>query len=258
MTHAFHGLLQAIATASTEQALRLRFMDQVSECFGVQRWGIYLFNDKNRLASFDVIGVSEAFVEQYERIGRAVDPVLQYVMANHAPAHEELVLPMGEWKRSALYQTCCATHNHEHIMTGPIVGRGQLIGTVQFARIGDTPAFNPNDVVRLSAVCLHLSASLAELRNPFLVPPNPLLQRLTPREMQIANLVAKGLTNAEIGKDLWITENSVKQALKRMFRKVEVSSRTEMVAKLRDMPHEVTAKLESKPNHRNPIIDRGS
>ncbi len=52
--------------------------------------------------------------------------------------------------------------------------------------------------------------------------------------MQIANLVAKGLTNAEIGAELWITHNSVKQALKRMFRKLGVSARTEMVAKLRD------------------------
>jgi DNA-binding CsgD family transcriptional regulator len=56
--------------------------------------------------------------------------------------------------------------------------------------------------------------------------------RLTPRELQIANLVALGRTNAEIGNELWITENSVKQALKRMFRKLEVSSRTEMVAQL--------------------------
>jgi len=30
-------------------------------------------------------------------------------------------------------------------------------------------------------------------------------------------LVAKGLTNTEIGIELWITQNSVKQALKRMF-----------------------------------------
>jgi hypothetical protein len=37
-----------------------------------------------------------------------------------------------------------------------------------------------------------------------------------------------------IGAELWITQNSVKQALKRMFRKLEVSARTEMVAKLRD------------------------
>ena len=49
---------------------------------------------------------------------------------------------------------------------------------------------------------------------------------------QIAELVAQGLTNAEIGAAFWITENSVKQALKRMFRKLEVSSRAEMVARL--------------------------
>jgi DNA-binding CsgD family transcriptional regulator len=56
--------------------------------------------------------------------------------------------------------------------------------------------------------------------------------RLTARELQIADLVASGQTNAEIGAELWITENSVKQALKRMFRKLEVSSRAEMVARL--------------------------
>ena len=56
--------------------------------------------------------------------------------------------------------------------------------------------------------------------------------RLTPRELEIAKLVAQGRTNAEIGAELWITENSVKQALKRMFRKLEVSSRAEMVAQL--------------------------
>jgi DNA-binding CsgD family transcriptional regulator len=49
---------------------------------------------------------------------------------------------------------------------------------------------------------------------------------------QIVELVALGRTNTEIGTDLWITENSVKQALKRMFRKLEVSSRAEMVAQL--------------------------
>jgi DNA-binding CsgD family transcriptional regulator len=55
---------------------------------------------------------------------------------------------------------------------------------------------------------------------------------LTPRERQIAELVAQGLTNAEIGAQLWITQNTVKQALKRMFYKLNVSARTELVAKL--------------------------
>lgn len=235
MVNSLHHLFQAIATAPTEQALRFRFMDGINQHFGVQRWGIYLMDDQNRLSGFDVVGVSDAFVERYEKIGRAVDPVLQYVINNHAPAHEELVLPVGGWKQSDLYQKCCSEYDHEHIMTGPIVGRGQLIGTIHFARVGDTPAFSSNDLASLGAVCTHLSARLAELRMQSSVSPGLIFNQLTQREIQIANLVAKGLTNAEIGAELWITQNSVKQALKRMFRKLEVSARTEMVAKLKNV-----------------------
>jgi DNA-binding CsgD family transcriptional regulator len=235
MASSLHPLFKAIATAPSEQALRLRFMDGVSQYFGVQRWGISLMDDENRLASFDVVGVSEAFVERYEKVGRAVDPVLQYVLENHAPAHEELVLPVGGWKQSDLYQRCCSEYDHEHIMTGPIVGRGQLIGTIHFARVGDTPAFSSNDLVSLGAVCTHLSACLAALRIQSLVSPSLIFKQLTPREIQIANLVARGMTNAQIGAELWITQNSVKQALKRIFRKLDVVARTEMVAKLWDI-----------------------
>ena len=232
MLNSLQPLFHSIATAPTEQALRYRFMDSVSEYFGVQRWGVYLLDDEQHLASFDVIGVSDTFVERYEQIGRAVDPVLQYVLENHAPAHEELVLPVGEWKFSDLYQRCCAEYAHEHIMTGPIVGGGRLIGTVHFARVGETPAFSSHDLARLGAVCTHLSACLAGFRTQSSLAPSPLAHLLTSREIQIAKLVARGLTNAEIGAELWISQSSVKQALKRMFRKLEVSARTEMVAKI--------------------------
>jgi DNA-binding CsgD family transcriptional regulator len=211
-------------------------MDGVSESFGVQRWGIYLLGDENYAESVDVQGVSDDFVDRYQQFGRSVDPVLDYVIKYHAPAHEELVLPPGGWKQSKLYQRCCSQYNHEHIMTGAIVGNGQLIGTVNFARVCDnSPAFNWSDLASLGAACSHFSAKLAELRRQSDPVRDSIVQRLTPREIQIAMLVAKGLTNAEVGAELWITQNSVKQALKRMFRKLEVSARTEMVAKLRDL-----------------------
>lgn len=234
MPCSLYPLFQAIATAPTEQALRFRVMDSISEYFGVQRWGIYLLDAHSGLASVDAKGVSDAFVEQYQKFGKAVDPVLKYVSEYHTPAHEELVLPNGTWKQSELYKRCCSTYDHEHIMTGPLIGHGQLVGTINFARIGHVRAFSQLDLVRLGAVCTHFSVRLAELRKPPLTP-NPIINCLTPREIQIANLVAKGLTNAEIGAELWITQNSVKQALKRMFRKLGVSARTEMVAKLKDI-----------------------
>ena len=235
MVNSLHLLFQAIATATSEQALRYHLMDSMGEHFGIQRWGIYLLDDRDHLASVDVVGVSDAFVERYEQLGRAVDPVLRYVIENHAPAHEELVLPRGDWKQSDLYTRCCREYNHEHIMTGPIVGQGKLIGTIHFARVVETPAFGVQDLANLGAVCSHVSACLAALRrspsSSFL--DNSWAKQLTPRERQIADLVAQGLTNAEIGTELWITQNTVKQALKRMFRKLEVSARAELVAKLR-------------------------
>ena len=84
----------------------------------------------------------------------------------------------------------------------------------------------------MSAVCLHLSDCLANLRSRFELKHYPYLKLLTEREIQIANLVVQGLTNAEIGKELWIRPNTVKQALKKMFRKLEVNSRTAMIAQL--------------------------
>jgi DNA-binding CsgD family transcriptional regulator len=236
MANSLHALFQAIAQARDECELRLRFMDGVGEHFGVQRWGIYFLDEQFRLAEVEVCGVPNfgVFVECYEKVGRAVDPVLRYVVERHAPAHEELVLPPGGWKQCELYKNCCAYYDHEHIMTGPIVGDGNLIGTVQFARVGDTSAFSNEELADLSALCTHMSACLAKLRMRQTRFNSPLVSCLTPRELQIARLVAQGLTNAEIGAELWITHNSVKQALKRMFRKLNVSARAEMVARLQD------------------------
>ncbi|MGV2828900.1 helix-turn-helix transcriptional regulator [Myxosarcina sp. GI1(2024)] len=234
MINSLQTLFQKLSAAKTEAELRCNFMDGVSEHFIVQRWGIYLLDEQNCLMSVDTEGVSNSFIERYQTIGKPVDRLLQYVQKYHAPAHERLVYPDGQWKQSQLYLRCCTEYRHEHIMTGPIVGNGKLMGTVHFARVDRTPAFSDLDLVYLSAVCLHLSANLAKLRSQS-TNEHPFITQLTPRELQIANLVARGLTNKAIGRELWITDNSVKQALKRMFRKLNVASRTEMVVKLKDL-----------------------
>ena len=242
MANPLHNLFHAVATAKNEHQLRMRFMDNISQHFGIQRWGIYMFNENENdsYSAVEVHGVPnlENFIELYAQVGRKIDPVLRYVTERHAPAHEEMVLPVGAWKQCELYQNCCAYYDHEHIMTGPIVGEGKLIGAIHFARIGETPAFNYQNIADLSSVCIHISASIAALQarqTSQTIFSSTLSDRLTCREIQIAQLVAKGLNNKQVGIEHWITQNSVKQALKRMFRKLEVSSRTEMVANLQDI-----------------------
>ena len=49
---------------------------------------------------------------------------------------------------------------------------------------------------------------------------------LTRREVEILQLVAEGLSNAEIAKMLWVTEQTVKFHLSNIYRKLNVSNRT--------------------------------
>ena len=52
---------------------------------------------------------------------------------------------------------------------------------------------------------------------------------LTPREMEIARLVAQGRTNKEIGTGLFIAEGTVKIHLHNIYEKINVSRRAELV-----------------------------
>ncbi|GAA1266733.1 DNA-binding response regulator [Planotetraspora silvatica] len=57
----------------------------------------------------------------------------------------------------------------------------------------------------------------------------PASESLSPREAEVLSLVAEGLTNAEIGKTLFISEATVKTHLLRVFGKLGVSDRTAAV-----------------------------
>jgi DNA-binding NarL/FixJ family response regulator len=55
---------------------------------------------------------------------------------------------------------------------------------------------------------------------------------LTPHEMEIAQLVCEGLSNAEIGARLFISPRTVEWHLHKVFEKLGVSSRTQLARAL--------------------------
>ena len=50
---------------------------------------------------------------------------------------------------------------------------------------------------------------------------------LSPRELEVLQLVAAGATNGEIARKLWVTEQTVKFHLSNIYRKLDVANRTE-------------------------------
>lgn len=62
-----------------------------------------------------------------------------------------------------------------------------------------------------------------------------LLSPITEREFDIVQLVFEGHTNEQIAKQLFISTHTVKQHLKSIFLKLDVTSRTVLLAKLREL-----------------------
>ena len=63
----------------------------------------------------------------------------------------------------------------------------------------------------------------------------PLIEPLSPRELEVLQLIALGLSNDEIGKRLFLALDTVKGHNRRIYDKLQVQRRTEAVARAREL-----------------------
>lgn len=181
--------------------LRARLFPALTHSFEALRGALFLFAELPIDAPFGKSPFAAALLER------------------HAPLHEGQLASEGEWRAG------CSRADHGHVLAGPIVQRGEMVGILGFTRGLELPSFDERNVSDLSALCLHVSTRMASWT------PSTGFD-LTPREREIAALVAQGKTNDQIGRALFVSGETVKAALKTMFRKTKVSSRAELVAAL--------------------------
>jgi DNA-binding CsgD family transcriptional regulator len=212
----FQNLFSTISQAKDRQDLRAKILPELTEYFLAKRSGLFFFDE------FDFY--KNNFSGQFQvALNIEKNPILRYVLERHKPVHEKLLVNSSTWK------LICPRKDHWHVMAGPFIDNNQLVGGIGFTREREMHSFNTENLLDLSAICLHISNWLNKI---YLSQINPQQHCLTSRELEIARLVARGQTNSQIGTELWITQNTVKQALKRIFRKLDVKSRAEMVSKL--------------------------
>ena len=151
------------------------------------------------------------------------NPVSRYLFNHHAPVHEAQILTPEEWTQ------WCPWSDHGHVLAAPLVQNGALVGLLALTREQNAPAFDAADVRDATALCLHLCGKIAQNAPPPRPDAAPAAQ-LTPRETQITALVARGLTNAQIGSEMCLSPETIKAALKTIFRKTGVMRRAQLAA----------------------------
>jgi ATP/maltotriose-dependent transcriptional regulator MalT len=87
---------------------------------------------------------------------------------------------------------------------------------------------------------LHLRTILEQLLNELSdysppSPRNPQADALTEREMDVLRRIAEGYSNRQIARDLFLTLNTVKSHIHHLFSKLGVASRTQAVARAREL-----------------------
>lgn len=104
--------------------------------------------------------------------------------------------------------------------------RGNPLAFIVAAR-HDGRAFDEDEGELLGAIRPFLEAAfVANLATS----EHPLMEKLTPREREVAEMVCRGFSNREIGAMLGTSPNTVRNQTVQLFRKLEVDNRAELAA----------------------------
>jgi NarL family two-component system response regulator LiaR len=129
-------------------------------------------------------------------------------------------------------------HDDDHIF--PAIKAGALSYLLKNVRPEELAAAvraaAQGDAVLDSPVATRVLQEMREsLATSKLATPQPLAEPLSERELEVLELIAQGLTNAEIAARLFIAHGTVKRHINNIYGKLQVRHRTEAIARARDL-----------------------
>lgn len=130
-----------------------------------------------------------------------------------------------EWERTKDYRYLLQPSNRYHFAISPVVVQDQVGATVHFVR-GKKHPYTSAEINRLRALVNYLSFGMRTFTH---IPEHKV--QLTKREHEVLQLMAMGLKIAAISHELGISYYTVKDHIKNIYRKLDVSSRSQAIVK---------------------------
>lgn len=191
------------------------FMD--GNCFGV---AVFLLDQRSMLV--EVASYGRGYSVELNDVSAWDDTVI-----SKAVRSRKVVIEQGEESKHCVLPT-----QHDDVVTGVMV--------FNLAKHAIVPEFSDNTFSMLSSLgglFMHSQGLSLQKGGPTTSRNTDdgvvSVEELTTRQIQIVKLIADGLTNAEIAKNVLLSESTVRQETIRIFRILKCHNRTEAIVKAR-------------------------
>ena len=201
----------------------------------------YWVDDRTRMKFVAVEGVDQSRLSLYQSTFYEHDPcspsrMIDLQMRTQTLGQASSTLPSGAVERYRPYMNFSGIRDSLEMLFW-CDGRA-IAGMGLIARDDDAPCI-PLEVIKLAdSMQPYIETSL--LRHPHVMRERArhrLLAHymLSPRELAVANLVCRGLTNMEIAEELSISLPTVKSHLQNMFEKMRVPNRASLISEVQQI-----------------------
>ncbi|KWI13554.1 LuxR C-terminal-related transcriptional regulator [Burkholderia ubonensis] len=195
----------------------------------------YRLDASGEPADFELFGMPESMHRTYVARYRMLDPLHPSRCAAGDGAVVTLASQLPDERReaSAYWTRFLCRHDVADVVEIWLRDAGVTVGAFSLLRFGAAGRFALGEIDALARLQPVAEAALSPLlRARRGIHRIGCEERLTYREEQIARLVRDGRSNKEIARDLALGQPTIKTHLMRMYRKLGVSNRTELVGAL--------------------------
>ncbi|MDO4492159.1 MAG: helix-turn-helix transcriptional regulator [Lachnospiraceae bacterium] len=244
----YNDLIGRLYSCCTAEELLPRFLLPLKMLIPYSYASIFLANPENNSNSSDMSDMlnpdpicspdsfREAELQYLKHISE--DRTLWLIQSNDASLVRESDLFSPQERQSGpMYENCYRKFNVDDIMHLTVVYNQKFLGIISLFRRKDEDCFSNDDVFILRALGEHLNAvfykilstvslskentgNLPELKETF---------SLTDREYQIVERTFRFQTPEEIAEEMDIRPNTLQKHLQNIFRKMQVTSRWELL-----------------------------
>ena len=187
---------------------------------------------RTRIGAF---GPSASYADQFAaNRSRYAKSLARYYRAfQHGPVIDTEVYEHRERRRLAVYVELFLPQGASSILASSVSYRGRPVGVIVLKRHGRSTRFHARDVEALGGLLPAIGLADAGFQYSLAATPTGAPRcanwsLLSPREMQVAQLVSRGMRNGEIAALLGTSCETVKKQLRSAIDKVDASNRTEL------------------------------